>query len=232
VLNWVRSILFAIVYYMGCLIVVPAALLAVPFGQEAVIKGAQRWALWHRWCARHLLRLSTRIEGDLPTGAVLIVMKHESMYETVEILAMFDRPAVVLKQELTRIPVWGYVARRHGIIPIDRDSGATAVRVMLAAGRAAIAQGRPIILFPEGSRIPHGEAPSLGAGMAGLYRLLKLPIVPIALDSGRFAPGGSFVKRPGVVTMRVGETIPAGLPREEIEARVHAAINMLNTRPH
>ncbi len=223
-----RSTLFALIYYLGCLVTVPAALCAVPFGEEAVIRAARRWARWHRWCARVLLGLSTRVEGTLPTGVVLIVMKHESMYETVEILAMFDRPAVVFKKELISIPVWGYVARRHGVIPIDRESGAAAVRQMLAAGKAAIAKSRPIILFPEGTRIPHGESPPLGAGMAGLYRMLGLPIVPIALDSGRFSPKGSFIKRSGVVTMRVGETIPPGLKREEVEARVHAAINALN----
>jgi 1-acyl-sn-glycerol-3-phosphate acyltransferase len=223
-----RSLLFALVYYLGCFIVVPAALLAVPFGQEAVIRGARNWALWHRWCARVLLGLRTQVEGQLPKGVNLIVLKHESMYETVEILAMFDRPAVVLKKELTGIPVWGYVARKHGVIPIDRESGAAAVRLMLAAGKKAIVAGRPIILFPEGTRTPHGDAPPLGAGLAGLYRLLGLPIVPIALDSGKFAPKGRFVKRSGVVTMRVGETIPPGLKRDEVERRVHAAINALN----
>jgi 1-acyl-sn-glycerol-3-phosphate acyltransferase len=223
-----RSLLFSLIYYAGCLIVVPLARCAVPFGQEAVIRAARRWALWHRWCARVLLGLMTRVEGKLPEGIVLIVLKHESMYETVEILAMFERPAVVFKKELIALPLWGQTALAHGVIPIDRESGAAAVRMMLAAGKKAIADGRPIILFPEGSRIPHGERPALGAGMAGLYRLLGLPIVPIALDSGRFSPKGSFIKRGGLVTMRVGETIPPGLKREEVEARVYAAINILN----
>ena len=64
-------------------------------------------------------------------------------------------------------------------------------------------------------------------GFAGLYRSLGLPVVPVALDSGRLWPRGRFVKRPGIVTIRFGETIPAGLPRKEIEARVHAAINAM-----
>ncbi len=223
-----RSLLFALIFYGGCLIVVPAALFAVPFGQEAVIRASRRWALWHRWCARYLLNLRTVVVGTLPTGVALIILKHESMYETVEVLAMFDRPAVVFKKELLNIPMWGYTARKHGVIPIDRDSGAAAVRLMLSAGKKAIADGRPIILFPEGTRAPHGEKPPLGAGMAALYRMLGLPIVPIALDSGRFSPKGSFIKRSGVVTMRVGETIPPGLKRDEVEHRVFAAINALN----
>ncbi len=223
-----RSIIFTLVYYAGCIPTVGGAMLMIPFGQRAIVRSSRNWALWHRWCARHILGIETRIEGVLPQHSVLVVMKHESMYEAVETLALFDEPAVVVKAELTQIPVWGRVAGRHGVIPVDRESGAAAVRLMLSAGRAAIAQDRPIVLFPEGSRIPHGEAPELKAGMAGLYRLLGLPIVPVALDSGLLAPKGHFIKKAGVVTFRVGETIPPGLKREEVERRVHAAINALN----
>jgi 1-acyl-sn-glycerol-3-phosphate acyltransferase len=223
-----RTLVFTVVYYLGCVPTVLAAMLAIPFGQRALVRGSRRWALWHRWCAWRILGIKSKVIGTLPQEPVLVVLKHESMYETLEMLALFDRPAVVVKRELIRIPVWGYVAAAHGVIPIDRDSGAAAVRLMLQAGKAAIADGRPIILFPEGSRIPHGESPPLKAGMAGLYRLLGLPVVPIALDSGRLAPKRQFIKHAGTVTFKVGETIPPGLTREEIEARVHAAINVLN----
>jgi 1-acyl-sn-glycerol-3-phosphate acyltransferase len=223
-----RSLIFTFVYYFGCIPTVSFAMLMIPFGQSAIIRGSRWWALWHRWCARRILGIETRIEGVLPQHSVLVVMKHESMYEAVETLALFDRPAVVVKRELTQIPVWGTVAERHGVIPVDRESGAAAVRLMLSAGKAAIAQDRPIILFPEGSRIPHGERPELKAGMAGLYRLLGLPIVPVALDSGMLAPKGRFIKHAGIVTFKVGEMIPPGLKREDVEARVHAAINALN----
>ena len=97
----------------------------------------------------------------------------------------------------------------------------------MRAAEAAIAEGRPIIIFPEGTRVPPGETPPLQPGFAGLYRALKLPVVPVAVDSGRLAPRNSFVKRPGIVTFRFGAAIPPGLKRDEIEARVHAAINAL-----
>ena len=139
---------------------------------------------------------------------------------------MFSRPAH--QAWLAGTPVWGWVARAHGVIPVDRDSGSAAVRLMLKAGKDAIAQGRAIVIFPEGTRVPHGEKPPLGAGLAGMYRLLGLPIIPIALDSGLYSPKKSFFKKAGVIRLKVGEIIPTGLPRDEVEARVHAAINALN----
>jgi 1-acyl-sn-glycerol-3-phosphate acyltransferase len=222
-----RSLLFAAIYYCGSVILVAFAAIETLFGQEATIRGARRWALWHRWCAAHLLGLTVRLEGTLPQSGALVVFKHESMFEAVETLALFDRPAVVMKQELVDMFGWGYVARAHGVIPVNRDAGASAMRAMIAAAKAAKAAGRPIILFPEGTRVPHGESPPLRAGLAGLYKVLGLPVVPVALDTGRFSPKGSFIKKGGIVTMRVGEPIPPGLPRDEIEARVHAAINVL-----
>jgi 1-acyl-sn-glycerol-3-phosphate acyltransferase len=223
-----RSLLFVIIFYIGSLFVVGAAVLAVPFGQDAVIRGSRTWALWHRWCAAHLLGIRTHLIGTLPQTGALVVFKHESMFEAIETLALFDRPAVVMKQELVDMFGWGYVARRHGVIPVNRDAGASAMRQMIAAAKAAKTAGRPVILFPEGTRVPHGETPELRAGLAGLYKVLGLPVVPVALDSGRFSPKGSFVKSSGIVTMKVGETIPAGLARTEIEARVFDAINALN----
>ena len=146
---------------------------------------------------RHLLGISSRIEGDAAQGAALVPVKHQSMYETMEIVLMLDQPALVLKRELVDLPLWGWVVRRYGNIPIDRAGGAAALRRMMRAAEAAIAEGRPIIIFPEGTRVPPGETPPLKSGFAGLYRALKLPVVPVAVDSGRLAPRKAFVKRPG-----------------------------------
>jgi len=99
---------------------------------------------------------------------------------------------------------------------------------MLTRSRALLAQGRPIIIFPEGTRVLHGDAPPLQSGFAGLYKMLNVPVVPVAVDSGRLMPRNHWLRSAGVITYKVGEEIPAGLPRAEVEARVHQAMNALN----
>jgi 1-acyl-sn-glycerol-3-phosphate acyltransferase len=102
---------------------------------------------------------------------------------------------------------------------------------MLIAAKAIVAEGRPIVIFPEGTRVLPGEQPPLQPGFAGLYKALGIPVVPVAIDSGLVWPRRSWVKRPGIITFRFGEPIPPGLPRQEAEARVHAAINLLDVTP-
>lgn len=230
-MDFIRSALFALFFYAGTIVTVSAAILVAPLGSTPVIAVARSWAWYHRWCVRLLLRIRVRLEGAVPSGAVLVAAKHQSMFETIELMLMLNKPAVVLKRELAEVPAWGFVARRYGVIPVHRTGGAVALRKMLTAARAALAAGRGILIFPEGTRVAPGDQPPLQAGFAGLYRALNIEVVPIALDSGHLWPRRRFIKRPGTITFRIGETIPPGLPRHEIEARVHAGINALEAKP-
>jgi len=222
-----RSLLYALIFYPATLLYVIAGLSLGLFAtrpMQAVVHG---WADLHEWLSVHLLGVRMRIEGTLPDGPCLIAVKHESMYETIQMLRIADTPVVVLKHELADMPLFGWMTRRYGVIPVDREAGPKALRTMLTAAKQAIADRRPVAIFPEGTRVPPGERPPLRSGFAGLYRVLGLPVVPIAMDSGRLW-GRGLMKRPGLVTFQVQDIIPAGLPRDEIEARVHAAINALN----
>ena len=223
----VRSFLYALIFYPATLLYVIAGLTLGLFAtapMQAVVHG---WAHLHHWLSVNLLGVRMRVEGRIPDGPCLIAVKHQSMYETIEMLRVAETPVVVLKRELADIPLFGWMTRRYGVIPVDRDAGAVALRNMLGAARRALAANRPVVIFPEGTRIPPGDHPPLRPGFAGLYRALGLPVVPIAVDSGRLW-GRGLVKRPGTVTFRIGEPIPAGLKRDDIEARVHAAINALD----
>jgi 1-acyl-sn-glycerol-3-phosphate acyltransferase len=223
-----RSILFNMLFYPGTLGYVLGVIFVSPLGDRPVQATVHGWSNFHHWLVRHVLGISFEIEGRIPEGAYLIAFKHEAMVETIEALRFARKPVVVMKRELTTIPLFGWVTRRYGVIGVDREAGAKALRTMLAEGKRAIADGRPVAIFPEGTRVPHGQHPPLRAGFAGLYRALGLPVVPVAHDSGRLW-GRGLAKRPGAIRVRVGEVIPAGLKRDEIEARVHAAINVLNS---
>ena len=224
----IRSILFALFFYPGSVGAVTLALLAAPLGTPAVLKVSRSWAYYHRWCARWLLGIRVRVEGAIPAEPVLVASKHESMFETLELIILLPDPAVVVKKELTEIFGWGRAARAHGVIPVDREGSATALRIMMRAARAAVAAGRSIVIFPEGTRTAPGTRAALRPGFAGLYRTLGLPVVPVALDSGRVYPRRGFVKYPGTVTFRFCAPIEPGLKRDVIEARVLEAINRLN----
>lgn len=229
-MNLVRSALFALVFYSWTVI---AVLLSFPvslFGTKAIRAWAHGWCRFHRWCAAYILGIRARVEGAPPQGSVLVAAKHQSMFETMEMILLLKEPAVVLKRELADIPLWGWVVRRYGVIPVDRQGGAAALRRMMRAAETAMAEGRPILIFPEGTRVAAGSCPPLQPGFAGLYRALGLAVAPVALDSGRLWPRHAFVKRPGLVTIRFMPAIAAGLPRREIEAVVHAAINDLEPR--
>jgi 1-acyl-sn-glycerol-3-phosphate acyltransferase len=219
-----RSFLFAVVFMA---VTVPMALflaLVAPFSTATVRRGAHLWSAWFVGCARILAGVRLVVRGSVPQGPGLVAFKHESAFETYLTLYLFRHPAVVMKQELLEIPFWGAIARRHGSIGLDRSRGPAAIKLLLREARARIAQGRPIIIFPEGTRVAPGARPPLKAGLSGLYAMLDVPVVPVALNSGPRWPRG-LIKSPGTVTVAFLPPIPPGLPREELEARVHSGIN-------
>jgi 1-acyl-sn-glycerol-3-phosphate acyltransferase len=222
-----RSALFAFLFYPGTLVYVLAILTSVPFGERAVQRFVHGWARFHYWLVRRILGIRFEWDGEIPAGPYLIAVKHQAMVEAVDTLRFAGSPVVVMKRELSQMPLWGKAARAYGVIGVDRDAGASALREMMVEAKKAAEGGRPVLIFPEGTRVPVGESPPLQSGFAGLYRILKLPVVPIALDSGKLWPRG-FAKRSGTIHFKVGEIIPPGLKRDEVEARVHAAINALN----
>jgi len=222
----VRSMTFYAAFYGGSIFYVIAALAALLIGPAAFRTVVTNWSRFHRRCVNRLLGIRVVVEGVFPTSNALIAAKHESFFEAIDMPNLVANPAIFAKAELLRIPLWGRAAAAYGLIPVERTAGAKALRLMLTEARARLAQGRPLVIFPEGTRVRHGNAPDLRAGFAGLYKMLDLPVVPVAIDSGPLYQRSW--KRRGTITVSVGETIPAGLPRAEIEARVHAAINRLN----
>jgi len=225
-LTLARNLAFYPLFYGISALLVAGSVLVRPFGAAPLRRVVGAWSAWHRWCVERLLGIEVVVEGELPRGEVLIAVKHESFFEAIDMPRLLGFPTVFAKRELFAIPGWGASATAYGLVPVERKAGAKALRAMIALARVRVAERRPLVIFPEGTRVPHGQEAPLQSGFAGIYKLLKLPVVPVAVDSGPLYH--RRLKRAGRITYRVGETIPAGLPRAEIEARVHAAINRLN----
>lgn len=226
----VRSLLFAALFYPATFLWVLATIVASAFGERPTLAVVLNWIELHHWLLEHVLAIRTRVVGTIPSGPCLIAVKHQSMLETIEMARIAHLPVIVMKRELADIPLFGWVTRRYGVIPVERTAGAKALREMVAAGKEAIAAGRQVAIYPEGTRVRVGETPRLKSGFAALYKALGLPVVPVAVDSGRLW-GRGLVHRPGTVTFRIGETVPPGLKRDEVEARVHSAINAYELGP-
>lgn len=222
-----RSLAFYIAFYGVSMPLVLLAVLAAFLAPSAFRTVADSWSAWHRYCMTHILGIRIETRGRLPEGQYFVAYKHESFFEAIDLPQVVPAPGVFAKMELMRIPLWGRAAAAYGIVGIDRNQGAKTLRAMVTAARQLIAQGRPLAIFPEGTRVAHDSRPPLQAGFAGLYKMLGLPVVPIAVNSGPLYH--RRWKRRGVITILIGEPIEPGLPRAEIEGRVHAAINALNS---
>jgi 1-acyl-sn-glycerol-3-phosphate acyltransferase len=225
----VRSTLFNIAFFGFMTLTMIASIPLLPISQRM----AQRIALFISWMTLMLLRtivgLRYELRGrvDLLRGPALIVCKHQSAWDTIVFFSLSKQPTYVMKKELMRIPVFGWLSSRQGHIAIDRKAGAGALRQMLRATQAAIAENRQIVIFPQGTRVAPGEHQPYQTGIVGIYNTLKRPLVPVALNSGLFWGRRKYIKHPGTVVIEVLDEIPAGLSREnvmrEIETRIEAA---------
>ena len=224
-----RAAVYAFIFYPATFLLILVCMAASLFGARPMRLVVHAWTDFHHRLAQ-LLGTRLEVRGAIPAGTCLIAVKHQSMFETLEMVRLANTPVIVIKRELSRIPGFGWALRRYGVIIVDRSAGAKALREMLALGKQAAEAGRPVIIYPEGTRVRPGETPELQAGFAGLYRALGLAVVPVAVDSGKVW-GSNLPKRAGTVHFLIGEPIPPGLKREEIEARVHATINALELGP-
>jgi 1-acyl-sn-glycerol-3-phosphate acyltransferase len=178
---------------------------------------------------RGIVGLGHQVRGldRLPQGGCIIAMKHQSAWDALILPIVLGDPAVVVKRELLLLPIYGWYMGRAGAIAIDRRAGAAALRRMVAAARSAAATGRPIVIFPEGTRVAPGTRLPYQPGVAALYQALALPLVPAAVNSGLFWGRRSFLKRPGRIVLEFLDPIPAGWPRErlmaELERRIETA---------
>ncbi len=224
-----RSLVFNVGFYLWTLVIglYGAPLLLGP--ARSVMAFGRLWAAGTLGLLAWTVGLRHEIRGTehLPHGAAIIALKHQSAWDTIILPVLFAHPAIVIKHELAWLPIYGWYAVRAGGIPVDRGAGASALKRMLARARKAAASGRPIAIFPEGTRTAVGARRPYHPGVAALYTQLNLPLVPVAVNSGVFWSRRSFRKYPGRIVLEFLPAIPPGQPRrkvmKELETRIEAA---------
>lgn len=170
------------------------------------------------------IELELRGMENLPQGPLLVASKHQSAWDTAVFFCLLRHPSVVLKKELLKVPLFEPYCRKTGLIPVDRFGQASSLRWLLRTAQRMADEGRPILIFPEGTRVNPGERKSYLTGVAGLYRNLRIPVVPVALNSGMYWPRRKFLRRPGQIVVEFLEPIPPGLGRKEFMERLEVAI--------
>lgn len=221
-----RSIVFVVWFYITMAFWGLLYMPAVALGHDRFIWHSMRgWGKATIWGLKWIVGVTIALEGleHLPKGAALIASKHQTALDTVLPAQFLSAPVFVVKKELIKMPVFGFYMK-YGMIPVDREAHAKALKDMLRAARTVIAKGRQIVIYPEGTRQELDAPPDYKPGIAALYKDLGLPVTPIALNTGLVWKPNGIIRRPGHVTIKILPAIPAGLPREQFMAELERVI--------
>ncbi|MFC0632978.1 lysophospholipid acyltransferase family protein [Brevundimonas balnearis] len=227
-----RSLLFVLWLYLSMVLFavgLSPALLGPHRPAMGVVRGWAKFVLFGlRWIAG--VKVEVRGLEHRPRGAALVASKHQGMLDVVALLALLPDACFVLKKELMPLPFFGWFAWKTRMIAVDRSGHAKALKDMARQARARLADGRQIVIFPEGTRTQPGQPADYKPGVAAIYRDLEGPCWPVATNSGLHWPAHGFMRRPGTVVFEFLPPIEAGLKRAEFMARLEHSIESASTR--
>jgi len=227
-----RALVFNIVFYLNLaiLLVFGSPFLFGP--RRYAMVGLKCWGWTTMWWQRVIVGTRVEVRGreNIPPGALLVAAKHQSAWETITLHTLFADPAMVMKAEMTWIPVMGWFARKFRLTSIDRSASAKAMRTLRAGAREAVAAGRQVIIFPEGTRRAPGARPEYKPGIVLLYGDLGVPCLPVALNSGLYWPRRKPARHPGTIVVEILPPIPPGLSKEDFLARLKKDIETASNR--
>jgi 1-acyl-sn-glycerol-3-phosphate acyltransferase len=227
-----RSIVFNVLFYLDTVIYLIIALPAFFMPYRAIIEVARSWGRFNLMLLRVVAGIDYEIRGreKIPPGALIVAAKHQSAWEAFALLTLFDNPTFILKRELQWIPIFGWLTIKGRMVPVDRRRGSKALTEMTERARKELADGRQLIIFPEGTRRPPGAEPRYKYGVAHLYAAEGVACLPMALNSGLFWPRRSIRRVPGTVVVEILDPIPPGLDKEEFFTRLQDVMETATAR--
>lgn len=227
-----RSLIFAVLFYAFTAISAVVATLIALVLPKQLAAFARFWS--RTWLAtyKNICGVSYELRGkeNIPQGGCILAIKHQSVWDTCALFAIFDRPVYVLKSELMVIPFFGWALARLGCIPVKRGTGKRALDDMVRGTRIALMQTKQVVIFPEGTRTRVGQVASYKTGISHLYSALGVACVPVALNSGMLWPRRKFLRPPGLIIVQILPPIPPGLDRKEMFDRLVSSIEDVSQR--
>jgi 1-acyl-sn-glycerol-3-phosphate acyltransferase len=233
---FLRSLVFNILFFGWGLL---SAVLFMPFfliSTSATQMMARPWAAVGLWLAKIVCGIRYEVRGQqyiVPRGkdnAVIYASKHQSAWDTMIFHQLSYCPAYVLKRELLFMPLWGWYLWRMKMIAIDRSAKTSSMKHLIKQAKSVLAEPRSITIFPEGTRTLPDADPVYHPGIIALYSQLKVPVVPVALNSGLYWPRNSFVKKPGKIIIEFLPPIAPGLPKDEFMAKLKETIETATSK--
>ena len=219
----IRSLIFNFYIYVSSIVLygfVPFLL----FGKKGAICGCNIWARNIIFAAKYILGIKYVVKGKVPQGPVIFASKHQSAWETAFFYMVRRDSVYVFKKELMYIPMFNLFLWEARHISLNRKGGASSLKRLIKDVKERLADGRAVVIFPEGRRMPVGSKPEYKAGIAALYANIDAPVVPVRLDSGKLWPRQSRIKKPGTITVEFLDPIPIGLTKQgfmtELEKRI------------
>jgi 1-acyl-sn-glycerol-3-phosphate acyltransferase len=221
-----RSLAFNVLFYLNVIVLMIVGLPTMLGGRKAIFALARLWGAISVWLLETIcgLRLEYRGLENIPPGGVIIAAKHQSFLETFALLKHSPDFAIVLKRQLTYVPLFGLYLIVSKQIAIDRGRGVRALQQLIAAARPVLAAERQIMVYPEGTRRTPGAPPRYKQGVAALYAKAGVPCLPVAVNTGLFWRRREFLRRPGVAVIEYLPVIPPGLKRPAFNRALQGAI--------
>ena len=223
---YLRSLLFLIIFYLSVFIFTLLALFLAWLPTKACDYFLSLWPKWVTGLAKHLCGIQYTIEGlsTLPPPPFILASNHQSTWETLAFFTLFRAPCFVLKKELLSIPLFGWVVRLLHPIALDRNKKMNAVEQLMAQGKANLSQGKVVIIFPEGKRMPVGHYGHFHSGAAALAKAANVPLVPLHHNAGQFWPKKGWLKYPGTIHVHIAAPILPDESTQVIQAKLKKAL--------
>lgn len=239
-MSFSRSLIFNGLFYGWTFLCAVVFLPVLLFPRSFVLKVAKFWIYGVVWMCEHILGLHIKIVGKekFPASPVIFAAKHQSTWETLIFHYFLNDPSIVLKRDLVWIPFFGWYLKKLQMVSLSRSkkNGVRDLKNLLKEADQAIAQGRPIVIFPEGTRAKPGQKSTYHSGIASLYLHLKIPVIPIAHNAGLYWPRRGFLKYSGCITLEFLDPIQPGFSRQEfmriLENKIESKTNELIHKPN